>query len=118
MNSCPFKNKRPCEFSAACLAAEGRIVAEQGVGIGVARGDGYTFGGCAGFEQRLDPVGAAALLPVGVGAGADGELQRGAAFAVEGIDGCASFEEKAYGGGVPAPGGHVQGGRALRIVEI
>ena len=67
--------------------------AEKRVDGVVAGGEDDAFGGGAGGEKGGDGVGLAAVFPIGVCAGADGELQGGAVAGVAGIDGRAGSDE-------------------------
>ena len=93
-------------------------MAEDCVGFVVAGGECDVFGGGSGFEECADGVGGAAVFPVGVDGGFDGELEGGAAFGVENVDGGSAGDEEFYGFGPGSPGGYVEGGAVIGDVEV
>ena len=94
------------------------IVIKECVGFGVAGGEGDVGLGGSGFQERFDGFGGAAVLPVGVGGGSDGELECGAVVSVEGVDGGSGFDEELDGGGLGPPGGYVEGGAVAGDFEV
>src|SRR5579872_4886497 len=64
-------------------------------------------------EQGGNRVWLTPVLPVGVGASFDGELKRGAVAGIEGIDGGAGRDERAYDFVMGAPGSDMEGGGVL-----
>lgn len=93
-------------------------MAEECVGFVVACGDFDVFGGGSGFEQGFDGVGGAAVLPVGVDCGFDGEVEGGAAFAVDGVDGCSAGDEEFDDFGTRSPGSYLEGCAVWCDVEV
>ena len=82
------------------------MLTEKEICFVVASGEFDAGGGGSGFEESFDGVGSAAVFPVRVDRGFDGELNGGAALAVEGVDWGAAGYEELDGFGPRAPGGY------------
>ena len=93
-------------------------LAQEPVRLVVAGGKVDTGNGGSGLEECFDGFGCAAVLPVGVGAGFDGEGERAAALAIEGIDGSSAGDEGFDGGRPASPGGYVESGAIAGDVEV
>lgn len=96
----------------------GLVLTEEFVGFGVAGGELDILGGGSGMEKSFDGFCGAAVLPVRVGCGADGELESGVSLAVECVDGGSACDEEFYGGGVGSPCGYVEGGAVSGDVVV
>ena len=84
--------------------------AEQVVDGVIAGGEIDAVCGCAGSEEGGDGVGLAAVFPVGICAGADGELEGGTVASVECVNGRAGGDEGADDVVMGAPGRNVKSG--------
>ena len=91
---------------------------QECVGLVVAGGEVDACNGSSRVEEGFDRFGGAAVLPVGVGAGFDGQGERGAALGVEHVDGDSAGDERFDSGGPRSPGRYVQGGAVAGDVEV